>query len=153
LKKDSAEYKNTTTAAQRKRIKSKPSQNQTPLRNMAPHLINMEPPHPRARIPTFVIGVAVGLILMIVLPFLLTAVYLYCSDIWKYMIRDFQGYREWNRLRKEWNRVTAIDRRRRHQFVLRLNKAIKGRVVSEEDLFRYSGLVRNLPVHIKYRMV
>ena len=92
-------------------------------------------------VPYIVVIVVSGLVILAFLPFLFTAIYLYLNGIWKNMIRQRKTYREWNRLRKEWNKTAAIERRRRYIMALILDEEVKKQGLSEEDRFYYGALV------------
>ena len=59
-------------------------------------------------VPYIIVIVAGGMIILTILPFLLTAIYLYFKNMWL-LIKRPQTYREWNRVRKEWNKIAAKD--------------------------------------------
>src|ERR1700759_75576 len=63
--------------------------------------------------PYIVLIVFCCIIMAAFLPFLLTAVYLFVENIWTMMIMQPENYREYNRLRNEWNKTAAKERRRR----------------------------------------
>ena len=89
-----------------------------------------------------VIGiVAISVIVLFILLFLLTAIYIYLRGVWCYMIRNPHGYREWNRLRKEWNKAARSERRSRHLMALYLGNEVRKQELSQEDGFRYGALV------------
>jgi hypothetical protein len=90
----------------------------------------------------YIIGIVVGsLIILAMWPFLATAIYIYLEDIWRNMIRQPENYREWNRLRKEWNKMAAIERRRRFIMSCILDDQVKKLGLSEENRFFYAALV------------
>ncbi|KAL9097567.1 MAG: hypothetical protein Q9165_000463 [Trypethelium subeluteriae] len=66
-----------------------------------------------------------GLGVLFLLPFLLMATYVCLRGVWSYMIRDPHGYREWNRLRKEWNKAARLERRRRHVMTVYLENEVR----------------------------
>jgi hypothetical protein len=57
------------------------------------------------------------------------------------MIKNRKNYLEWNRLRKEWNKIAVIESRRRFIMTLLLAQEVDKRGLSEEDRFRYAGMV------------
>jgi hypothetical protein len=90
----------------------------------------------------YILGIVIGsLIILAILFFLLTVIYLCLDDIWRNMIRQPENYREWNRLRKEWNKTAAIEERRRFIMTLILDDQVKKQGLSEEDRFFYAALV------------
>jgi uncharacterized membrane protein YbaN (DUF454 family) len=93
--------------------------------------------------PTLLYAVAMvagSFIILATLPFLLTAICLYITDLWR-CTRNSKSYQEWNRLRKEWNKKVAIERRRRFIMCLILNNQTKKQGLSQEDRFFYAELV------------
>ena len=96
-----------------------------------------------------IIAMVIGApIVVVFLPPLLVilsaAIYIYLRDIWRTMIRDPKAYREWNRLRKQWNKAVVVERRRRFIMSYVLDRQIQEQGLSEEERFRYAALVRNL---------
>jgi hypothetical protein len=91
-------------------------------------------------IPYIVVIAVGGLIILAFLLFLLTTIYLYLDNIWK-LTRQLETYREWNRLRKEWNKTAAIERRRRFIMSIILDEEVQKQRLSEEDRFYYAALV------------
>src|ERR1700760_2088972 len=74
----------------------------------------------------YILWRAVGTpIVVAILTFLLTAIHIYFENIWNLLIRQNVGYREWNRLRKEWNKTAAIERRRQFIMSLYLDHEVK----------------------------
>ena len=91
-------------------------------------------------VPYIIVIVAGGMIILTILPFLLTAIYIYFKNMWL-LIKRPQTYREWNRLRKEWNKTAAIERRRLYIAILLLEEEGKKQGLSQEDLFYYAAIV------------
>src|ERR1700759_955265 len=80
----------------------------------------------------YILWGAVGTpIIVAILTFLLTAIHIYFENIWNLLIRQNVGYREWNRLRKEWNKTAAIERRRQFIMSLYLDHEVKKQGLSE----------------------
>ncbi|KAI9658054.1 MAG: hypothetical protein M1821_002714 [Bathelium mastoideum] len=92
---------------------------------------------------SIVLGVAGGVIGSVILPILLTAVYIYLHDIWTFMIKDRESYLQWNRLRKEWNRVAALEKRRQLIMCAILSRECKKRCLTEEARFYYGSLTQD----------
>ena len=110
------------------------------IRDMAP-IQNQNPAFSGLIIMVVVLG---GLLTLAILPFLLTAIYIYLEEIWFFMIRDPKYYREWNRGRKEWNKASAIERRHRYIMSGLLDRLVDKQGLSEADRFRYAALVTYL---------
>jgi hypothetical protein len=90
------------------------------------------------------IGAVSGPVILAILFIFFTATYIYFGEIWRTMIRNPERYQEWNRLRKEWNKVAAMERRRRYIMACILDDEVRKQGLSQEDKFHYAGLVRDL---------
>jgi hypothetical protein len=105
---------------------------------------NMAPiPNQNSVSSAIIIAVIVGggIVILSILPILLTGIYLYLDDIWSIMIKNRKNYLEWNRLRKEWNKIAVMESRRRFIMTLLLAQEVDKRGLSEEDRFCYAGMV------------
>ena len=91
-------------------------------------------------VPYIIVIVVGGIIILAILPFLFTAIYIFFAKMWL-LIEKPQTYREWNRLRKEWNKTAAIERRRLYIAILLLEEEGKKQGLSQEDLFYYAAIV------------
>ena len=91
-------------------------------------------------VPYIVVIVVGGIIILAILPFLLTAIYIYFENIWL-LIREPETYREWNRLRKEWNKTAAIEGRIQYIAAILLEEESKKQGLSKADLFYHAALV------------
>lgn len=96
------------------------------VRNMAPIS--------SGSIAAIVLGSAIVLVLS---PFLCTAVYIYCRRLNYY--RTFPG---WKRLRKEWNAEAAKEKRYQALTKALIMEAVRERRIRETDIWFYFSLVR-----------
>jgi hypothetical protein len=87
-----------------------------------------------------------GLVILAILPFLITALYLYLTDMWRTIITNRRTYLEWNRVRKEWNKIAVIERRRAYIVACLLDAEVRKQGLSEEDRFHGAALVRDLHI-------
>jgi hypothetical protein len=109
---------------------------------MAP-VLNQNPVFNALYAVAIVIG---GLVILAILPFLITALYLYITDMWSKIITNRRTYLEWNKVRKEWNKIAAIERRRAYIVTCLLDTKVRKLGLSEEDRFHGAALVRDINI-------
>ena len=63
-------------------------------------------------IPRLIIGIVTGIIGIIILPFLATAIYIISMDIWRTMFKNRPKYLKYAKLRKEWNKAARAEQLR-----------------------------------------
>ena len=92
----------------------------------------------------YLVAVVVGsLIVLLTGAFVVAVIEYYLINPRRRVIRDPKRYREWNKLRKEWNKAAAMEGRRRFIMLTILGHKIEEQGLSEEDRFRYTALVRD----------
>jgi hypothetical protein len=85
-----------------------------------------------------------GIAIISILPIFIHGIHIYLLEVWRIMIKNRKDYLEWNRLRKEWNKMVPIEYRLRLISTQVLFQQVGEQGLSQEDFFYYSAMVRVL---------
>jgi hypothetical protein len=85
-----------------------------------------------------------GIAIISILPIFIDGIRIYLLEVWSIMIKNRKDYLEWNRLRKEWNKMVPIEYRRRRISTQFLFQQVGKQGLSQEDFFYYNAMARAL---------
>jgi hypothetical protein len=92
------------------------------------------------------VSVIFSLFFLGISPFLATAIWIYCHEIWVVMIKDRPRFLNLEKLRREWNKAALIEQRRRNVTAHLVNELIQEKGRSDNDYYLLLELVRRLQV-------
>lgn len=98
--------------------------------------------HPGAENARRAISIIGGALFVAISPFLVTAICIYCSDIWRFMITKRSMYLEFEMVRRRWNKVALMEQRRRNIAGYLVRELNNDTGKSEEDFFLYLVMAR-----------
>ncbi|KAF2092872.1 hypothetical protein NA57DRAFT_61978 [Rhizodiscina lignyota] len=81
------------------------------------------------------LGILIGFVLGVILLFLTSAIWTFCRDCWRIMVRNRSRYLERETLRAEWNRAAYIEQRRQDRATFVISTLIEKESCSEEKWF------------------
>jgi hypothetical protein len=85
-----------------------------------------------------------GIAIISILPIFIYGIRIYLLEVWSIMIKNRKDYLEWNRLRKEWNKMVPIEYRLRRISTQVLFQQVGKQGLSQEDFFYYNAMARVL---------
>jgi hypothetical protein len=85
-----------------------------------------------------------GIAIISILPIFIHGIRIYLLEVWSIMIKNRKDYLEWNRLRKEWNKMVPIEYRLRRISTQVLFQQVGKQGLSQEDFFYYNAMARVL---------
>lgn len=100
-----------------------------------------------------VIAIISSIVLMIILPLVITAIWVICSDIQYFMLSDRPRYLKQLKLRKEWNKAALAEQKRQQVAKDTIVAMIKRERQSDEKLVLLFELVSIRSYSRIYRLI